>query len=47
MRFQADYELGRGFQARVGIALYQKGDLIPFDSIAKNDRFFGQLVYAF
>lgn len=47
VRLSASYDLRDALVVSGGILLFQKGDRIPFDSIARNDRLFVELKYSF
>lgn len=47
VRLDAGYDLRDALVLKGGILLFQKGDSIPFNSIARNDRLFLELKYSF
>jgi hypothetical protein len=47
VRLQAQYDLRDALVLTGGILMFQEGDLIPFNSIAQNDRVFLELKYSF
>ena len=47
VRLDARYELRDALELAGGIVFYQKGDPPPFDTIRRNDRFFGEIKYSF
>jgi hypothetical protein len=47
VRLGATYDLRDALELGGGIVLYQKGDIPPFDTIARNDRLYLEIKYSF
>lgn len=46
-RLQLEYDLGRGLIASGGVVLYDGGEQLPFNVMARNDRAFSELRWSF
>jgi hypothetical protein len=47
VRLGATFDLRDALVLSGGIVLYQKGDVPPFDTIARNDRLYLEIKYSF
>jgi hypothetical protein len=47
VRLEGSYDIRDALVFTSGIVFYQRGDVVPFDNIQKNDRLFFELKYSF
>lgn len=47
VRLEARFDLRDALEVAGGVVFYQKGDPVPFDQIARNDRLFFEVKYSF